>query len=243
MSHPLIGIAGRNDRSARPPHIDLFSISHEYVHAVALGGGAPVIIPPYLEETTLRAVFDRLDGLVLSGGGDVSPTEYGEQDGGLLWSVDEQRDRSELLLARWAVAEARPLLAICRGIQVLNVATGGKLIQDIPTQVPDALTHSTLAGRPLPDIVHTVKVTAKSRLASLVGSGALEVNSAHHQAVETAGEGLCITARAPDGVIEGLEAPDHPFCLGVQWHPEVMVDPVPKMRHLFEGLIEAARGE
>ncbi|MEA3338709.1 MAG: gamma-glutamyl-gamma-aminobutyrate hydrolase family protein [Chloroflexota bacterium] len=254
MSLPVIGITGRPDRSARPPNLPLFAISQPYVQSVELGGGAPVVVPPYVEETRLRAIFEHLDGLILSGGGDISPVFYGEEDGGLLWRVDEQRDRAELALARWALADKLPLLAICRGVQVLNVAAGGTLVQDIPTQLPDAVSHSSpVAGRPTSEIVHIVEVAAGSRIAALagagsqpvalVGSGELGVNSAHHQAVKTVGAGLSVTARAPDGVIEGVEAPDHPFCVGVQWHPEVMAESYPEMRRLFEGLVEAARAK
>jgi len=189
----------------------------------------------------LRAIFEHLDGMVLSGRGDILPASFGEEDSGLLRFVDERRDRSELALARWALAEGLPLLAICRGIQVLNVVAGGTLTQDIPTQVPDALTHSTVTGRPMDIVAHTVEVAAGSRLATLVGAGELGVNSAHHQAVKAVGERLIVTARAPDTIIEGLEPPGHPFCVGVQWHPEAMVEGHPVMRRLFEGLVEAAR--
>jgi len=241
MTVPVIGITGRADQSARPPNLSLFAIAQTYVRAVELGRGAPVIVPPHLEEVELRSIFGHLDGLVLSGGGDIQPAAFGEEDSGLLWSVDERRDRSELALAQWALAEGLPLLAICRGVQVLNVAAGGTLIQDIPTQVPGALTHSTVAGRPIAVVAHTVDVAPGSRLAALFAAGDLGVNSAHHQAVKTVGPGLAVTARAPDGVIEGLERPDHPFCVGVQWHPEVMVESHPEMRRLFEALVEAAR--
>ena len=238
---PVIGITGRTDQSARLPTLSLVAISPTYVRAVELGGGAPIVVPPHLEETELRAIFEHLDGLILSGGGDVKPALFGEEDSGLLWSVDEQRDRTELALARWALAEGLPLLAICRGIQVLNVAAGGTLIQDIPTQLPHPLSHSTIAGRPMDTVLHTVQVAAGSRLAELVGAGELGVNSAHHQAARVVGTGLVVTARAPDGVIEGLEAPGHPFCVGVQWHPEAMVASHPVMRHLLEGLARAAQ--
>ena len=241
MTLPVIGITGHTEQSARPLNLPLFAIAPTYVQAVELGGGAPVIIPPHLEETRLRAILRHIDGLLLSGGGDILPALFGEQDNGLLWLVDERRDRTELALARWALAEKLPLLAICRGIQVLNVATGGTLVQDIPTQVPDALSHSIIAGRPKSSVAHTVEVAAGSRLATLVGAGELGVNSAHHQAVKDVGAGLVVTARAPDGVIEGLEIPDHPFCVGVQWHPEAMVESHPVMRRLFEGLIESAQ--
>jgi len=241
MNPPVIGITGRTDQSARSSDVPLFVITPTYVQAVELGGGAPVVIPPHLKETLLRAIFEHLDGLLLSGGGDILPAFFGEEDSGLVRLVDERRDRVEIALAQWALAEGLPLLAICRGIQVLNVAAGGTLIQDIPTQVPDALLHGDAAGRPLSVIAHTVEVAAGSRLAALVGTGELGVSSAHHQAARVVGAGLVITAHAPDGVIEGLEAPDHPFCVGVQWHPEAMVESQPVMRRLFEGLVEAAQ--
>ena len=241
MSLPVIGITGRIDQSARPPNVSLFSVGQAYVQAVQLDGGAPVIIPPHLEETELRAIFESIDGVLLSGGGDILPALYGEEDSGLLWTVDEGRDHTELALARWALTERRPMLAICRGIQVLNVAAGGTLVQDIPTQVPNGLTHSSVAGRPKSSIAHSVEVTPNSRLAELVSAGPLGVNSSHHQAVKDVGSGLIVTARASDTIIEGLESPDHPFCVGVQWHPEVMVEGYPVMRRLFEGLTEAAQ--
>ena len=240
MTLPVIGITGRIDQSARPPNLPLFSISRTYVRAVELGGGAPVVIPPHVEEVGLRAIFERLDGLVISGGGDVLPALFGEEDSGLLWLVDERRDRTEIALACWALAEGLPLLAICRGAQVLNVAAGGTLIQDIPTQVADALPHSGVVGRPTGLVAHTVEVATGSRLAALVGAGELGVNSAHHQAAKEVGAGLVVTAHAPDGIIEGLEAPDTPFCIGVQWHPEAMLESQPVMGRLFEGLVEAA---
>lgn len=241
MSPPVIGITGYTDRSARPPNVSIFALAQTYVQAVTSVGGAPVILPPYLEQSLLRAAFDGIDGLILSGGGDIHPSAFGERDRGLLWRVDQERDRTELSLARWAVTEALPVLAICRGIQVLNVASGGTMIQDIPTQVQNALSHSSVVGRPLPRIAHTVDVEPDTRLAALIGAGRIDVNSAHHQAVETVGHDLVATARAPDGVIEGLETPDHPFCIGVQWHPEVMIETAPPMRRLFKGLIEAAQ--
>ena len=241
MSLPVIGITGRTDQSARPPNISLFALSQAYIQAVKLGGGAPVIIPPHLEETQLHTVFEHIDGLLLSGGGDVSPALFGEKDSGLLWSVDEWRDRAEIALAQWALTEELPLLAICRGAQVLNISAGGTLIQDISTQVPNALTHSTVAGRPKSSVAHTIEVEAGTRLATLVGDGQLGVNSAHHQAVKDVGKGLVITARAPDGIVEGLELPTHPFCVGVQWHPEAMIESHPVMRQLLAGLVQAAK--
>jgi putative glutamine amidotransferase len=241
MSAPTIGITGYADRSGRPPNVSVYALSRTYVRAVASNGGAPLIIPPYLEDSGLDAILHSLDGVILSGGGDIHPSNYGRPDGGLLWRVDRERDGSELALARWVLEADLPVLAICRGIQLLNVAAGGTLIQDISTAVPGALSHSCVAGRPLPDVAHVVDVEPDTRLASLVGAGRLGVNSAHHQATDDVGDDLIVTARAPDGIIEGLESPGRRFCLGVQWHPEAMVESAPVMRRLFEGLIEAAQ--
>jgi putative glutamine amidotransferase len=243
MAVPVIGITGRIEQSVRLPSMPIISMSRSYVRAVAIAGGAPVVTVPHAEEAALRAVFARLDGLLLSGGGDVLPAFYGEDDSGLLWAVDEQRDQTELTLARWALSEGLPLLAICRGTQVLNVAAGGTLIQDIATGVPDSLTHSTVAVHPPGGVAHAARLVQGSRLSRLFGTGEIGVNSAHHQAVKDLGAGLVVTARAPDGVIEGIEAPDHPFCVGVQWHPETMLETQSRMLRLFEALVERASVE
>ena len=241
MRLPVIGITGYADRSARPPNVPVFAVARTYVRAVASTGGSPLIIPPYLEEDLLRTAFEAIDGLILSGGGDLHPSAFGEEDCGLLWRVDERRDRAELSLARWALTERLPVLAICRGIQTLNVSAGGTLVQDIPTQTQGALSHSCVAGRPLPTPAHRVRVEPNSRLAELIGAGDIDVNSAHHQAVKDVGDDLTPVAWAPDGTVEALESPEHPFCIGVQWHPEVMVESAPAMRRLFEGLVDTAR--
>lgn len=241
MGCPLIGLTGYTNRSARPPGIPVFAVAATYVEAVSLAGGAAVIIPPYLDIDLLRGVFDGIDGLILSGGGDIHPSRFGEVACRLLWRVDERRDDTELALARWALTENLPILGICRGVQTLNVAAGGTLIQDIPTEQPNALPHSSVAGRPQPTIAHVVDVDLNSRLASLIGGGEVGVNSSHHQALKTVGELLRIVARARDGIVEGVEASDHPFCVGVQWHPEVMGESLPPMQQLFTGLVEASQ--
>ena len=136
--------------------------------------------------------------------------------------------------------EGLPLLAICRGLQVLNVAAGGTLVQDIPSQVPDALNHSATKERAPNEVAHTVDVSVSSRLSVLLGGGALGVNSTHHQAAKVVGDGLVATVRAADGVIEAVEMRAHPFCLGVQWHPETMVRYHPEMRRVFNALVNSA---
>lgn len=238
---PVIGITGYAQSEKTASEAPRFTLAQSYVQAVLVVGGAPMILPAHLDGSPLRSICERLDGLILSGGGDVHPSFFGEKDGGALRSVDERRDRTELALSRWAMAHDLPLLAICRGIQVLNIAAGGTLIQDIPTEVTDALEHSSVEDRLKFEVAHTVEVIPTTLLASVIGPGNLGVNSSHHQAVKDVGAGLIVTAQAPDGVIEGLEAPDLSFCIGVQWHPEVLEERQFVMRRLFKALVSAAQ--
>lgn len=187
------------------------------------------------------AVLDRIDALVLTGGGDVDPGLYGEAPHASFSPAEPGRDAFELELTRGALERGLPLLAICRGIQVLNVAAGGSLVQDIPSQVPGALEHRV--STPPSAIAHEVWVTPGSALASLMAErldeDALLVNSRHHQAVARLAPGFVATATAPDGVIEAIEGPDLPFCLGVQWHPENFWR-TGEFRALFEALVSKA---
>jgi len=241
MSIPVIGISGRVEDSNNLQPIPVFTLARMYVEAVAQSGGAPVIIPPHIPKDHLRSIFERIDGLLISGGGDIAPAFYGEADSGLLWHIDEQRDQAEISLASWALSEALPVLGICRGIQVLNVAAGGTLVQDIATQTGSTITHSRVAGDSMSIISHVVNITEGTRLAEIFGAGELAVNSAHHQAVKDLGKGLTITAHAPDNTVEGIEAPNHPFYLGVQWHPEALGDDHPEMRRVFAALVAASQ--
>ena len=242
MTIPVIGISGRFEDTQNLQSVPIFSLPRTYVRAVIQSGGAPLIIPPHLPEGQLRAVFERLHGLLISGGGDIAPQFYHKANSGLLWRIDEQRDRTEISLAQWAMSEGLPVMGICRGIQVLNVALGGTLVQDIATMIGTDITHSHVAGNSMSRISHTVEIEDTTRLAGIFGAGQLAVNSAHHQAVDDLGETLVVTARAPDGVIEGIESPDHPFYLGIQWHPEALVEEHPEMRGLFSALVEASQG-
>jgi putative glutamine amidotransferase len=203
-------------------------------------GGTPVILPPLTEEADWLTLLDRLDGLLLSGGEDITPDFYGQPLSPWIGYVDTERDRSEVGLVRAWLGRGKPLLAICRGHQMLNVALGGTLLQDITAQVPEALDHAYSPGRAMELGVHTVAVTPQSRLATIMGGVTFEVNSAHHQAVAQPGQGLAVTAHAPDGVVEALELRDHPFCLGVQWHPEAMLRISALMLPLFGQLVSAS---
>lgn len=235
---PLIGITCSSDHQTH-----LFGLSKNYITAVAGAGGASLIIPYLGDPDILRAIYEKLDGVLLSGGGDVAAHRYGASDSKHLIQVDEQRDEAEWLLTRWALEDDRPLLAICRGIQVLNVVLGGTLYQDLSTEYPGALQHRSGPDCPRDHIAHTVTVERETLTAQLLGvhpNDAVPVNSFHHQAARDVAPGLIIAARAPDGVIEGLESPIHHFVVGAQWHPEEMLGHL-AMRQLFAGFVEACK--
>jgi len=239
--YPLIGIPSRSDQTSRSS-TPIFTQNRAYVEAVAIASGAPVLIPLNLDEEALRAIYERLDGLLLAGGGDLDPKHYGEAIHEKCGKPDEARDVVELTLARWSLAEGLPVLGICRGIQVLNVAAGGTLYQDIASQVPGSLKHHDLG----PDHsrryrAHQVTVNGASHLAAILGQRRVGVNSMHHQTVKDLAPGFRVVARATDGVIEAIEGHDHPFAVAVQWHPEELVEDAPPMRRLFEELVSAAR--
>lgn len=238
---PLIGITC--GRFFDDPNRARCGQNMAYINAVALAGGAPLLIPLVADELSLRVIFETLDGFLLTGGVDIAPARYGQAPHPNLGAVDELRDEVEIILARWAAAADLPTLGICRGIQTLNVALGGTLYQDIPTQIPGALTHPYQSGNPRDHIAHTVEIAPHSHLGALLPAVGepVEVNSMHHQAVRDLAPGMVITALAPDGVIEAVENPDKRFALAVQWHPEEMVERHPQMRALFSGLVAAAK--
>lgn len=239
---PLIGITGRKDTSARLVNSQMVSVGETYIHAVHRAGGTPVILPPILAEVDWAPLVARLDGILLSGGEDIHPRHYGQAPETWLGGVDEIRDDSELGMLRAALEARKPILAICRGHQVLNVALGGTLYQDLAAQVPGALDHAFLMSRSLEQSIHDVTLETGSMVERLLGGHTFAVNSAHHQSIRVVGAELCVVAQASDGVIEAVELANHPFCIGVQWHPEAMVRHDSTMMPLFEGLVEAARG-
>jgi putative glutamine amidotransferase len=212
----------------------------EYSQAVLAAGGAPVLVPVAQNTESITTLLGALGGLILTGGPDVNPRFYGEQPVDGLGEVDEGLDLMELELARAAVNRDIPTLAICRGIQVLNVSQKGTLYQDVGSQVSGAINHGQQADKGV--LTHTVRIAPDSRLATILESQEIWVNSKHHQAVKAAGSGLAISARASDGVVEAVEHPGKRFILGVQWHPEGTWQHDPCSRRLFEALIQAASG-
>lgn len=212
-----------------------------YIRAIAEAGGLPVLIPVAVDVDTLHEIYDSLDAVLLSGGVDIDPERYGAERHPATQKPDTGRDEAEMALVRWAVDDDHPLLGICRGNQVLNVALGGTLIQDIPSQVSSPLRHDIDSAQPGGHHAHEVEIDPNSRLADILGANKVPVNSMHHQAIDQVAPALQVTACAPDGIVEGLELPSKHFVLSVQWHPEEMVRVDDAMKPLFRAFVEAAR--
>lgn len=238
---PIIGCTTYRKVADQNPPIEILGLMPSYTEAVAAAGGVPILIPLGLNDESLLAIFERIDGLLLPGGGDVDPAVYAGRNHETLFGIDQDRDRVEILMARTAVAHQKPVLAICRGIQVLNVALGGSLYEDINTMMPDALHHDNFGKWPRNYLAHTVTVQTGSLLAQQLGKTETPVNSLHHQGINRLAPELTVTATAPDGLIEAVELPGHPYALGVQWHPENLIHDDPDMLALFKGLVAAAR--
>ena len=228
---PFIGVT----TYGRGPH-NRFILPAEYVDAVRRAGGIPLLLPP--GEERLDAVLPLLKAVVFSGGGDLDPDLYGGGRHETIYMVEPERDRSEIELARRVFDLSVPTLAICRGTQILNVAEGGTLIEHLPDEVGETVTHRAPPREP---IAHPVKVEPASRLAGILGATDFSCMSWHHQAVRRVAPGFEVVAHAPDGTIEGLEAPSHPWLVAVQWHPELTAAEDPIQQRLFDALVEAAR--
>jgi putative glutamine amidotransferase len=239
---PLIGITcsravGGAWGLYSPGHLMDYVFS-EYSQAVLAAGGAPLIIPAAQNEESIQVILNRVGGLILTGGPDVHPRFYGEQPIEGVGEIDEALDLMELEVAKTAVAKDLPILAICRGIQALNVSRGGSLYQDLRSQVPGSISHGQKADKAV--LTHTVRIERETRLFAILGSAEIWVNSKHHQAIKAAAPDLSVSARATDGVIEAVEHPEKRFVLGVQWHPEGTWRSDPSSLKLFQALIEAA---
>jgi len=234
LRRPTIGISS-HPREGTPAE---FSIPCGYVDAVRGAGAMAVILPP--GEAEPEGLLDFLDAVIVSGGGDLDPETYGGRPHGSLYEVCRERDRFELALTRAILSRPRlPALFICRGLQVLNTACGGTLHAHIPDRFGNKLAHRL---SPCDPVRHTVRIEQGSRLATMVGATEIEICSWHHQAVDRLGDGLRPIAWAEDGVIEAVEHISHPWCIAVQWHPEMQLEEE-HARRLFSALVAAAQGK
>ncbi|MEN6644394.1 MAG: gamma-glutamyl-gamma-aminobutyrate hydrolase family protein [Armatimonadia bacterium] len=215
-------------------------VSHQFGDLIASAGAAPVIIPCTEDVEAVETVLERADGLLVSGGPDVSPDVYGQGPCAHLGGVEPLRDAVDDIALRYAYAHDMPMLGICRGIQSMAVYAGGTLIQDIPSQVPNALQH----GQKAPGFhgIHEITIEPESLLARVTGRSRAMVNSFHHQAVDTVPEGWVASARTADGVIEAIEKPQSKFCLGLQFHPELMAARHPFAMSIFSSFVASVTG-
>ena len=221
-------------------------MNQRYVHAVMAAGGVPVLIPLLAEDpATLREIYERLDGVLVPGGVDIDPSYYRSPRHEMLGRLDPARDTAEIVMTRWAVQEGKPFLGLCRGLQVLNVALGGTLWQDLADERPNSLKHDYFpnAGWARDHLAHDVEVRSDTRLAEAVGTGALRVNSMHHQGIQELGYRLRATAHAPDGLVEAAELDEGGFAVGVQWHPEMFATGDRSVGRIFDAFVSAASNE
>lgn len=234
MSKPLIGITTYNAKNSYGR--DISAVQHTYIRAVIQAGGIPILIPAILPSDDLNDLYNRLQGILFSGGGDISLKYFAGVQHPSIHQVDEARDVTEISLLRQSVENQKPFLAICRGIQVMNVAMGGTLHTHIPDQVSNSLKHD---NEEFKIIAHPVNIAEDSKMAEIFGETLLHVNSLHHQGIKDLASNLRIVGHAPDGVVEAVEIADHPYAIGVQWHPEWLTDQ-PAMQKLFKSFVDAA---
>lgn len=238
MKTPLIGIT--SFRQINRYNLSEIASPESYVQAISRAGGIPVLVPVGLPDEQLSELVASLDALLLSGGGDVETRRYGIASTPKVNTVDPDRDHLEIRLVQDAVSAGLPFLGICRGLQVINVALGGTLHTDIADEVPKTLKHDYYPDWSRDHPAHAVDIQAGSVLADILGTTQTQVNSLHHQAIHQVAPDLRVIAHAPDGIIEGIVLDDHPFGLGVQWHPECLPEHK-AMRALFRTFVDVAR--
>lgn len=236
---PLIGIpchAGLRAETDRP----IYYNNRTYIHAVESAGGLPLLIPLVDDLSNLLELFPRLDGVLISGGIDVDPKYYHQEPHPLLSETNSHLDELEIGLVQWAKEHNVPTLGICRGMQLINVALGGDLYQDLNADLPNSLRHAN-ADLPRTRLIHKVSVTTGSRMEAILGVHELSANSLHHQAVKEAGRDVVISGYAEDGVAELLEVTTHPFMMAAQCHPEELYTEHPAWARFFQAFIEACK--
>ena len=233
---PLIGITTNQATNAYGQGTVI--LQQSYIRAVMQAGGVPVLIPSMLADDGWEAVYPRLDGILFSGGGDIALEHFTGDPHPRIDDVEPERDAIELQMIQSAASDGKPFLGICRGCQVLNVALGGTLYTHIPDQMSGALDHS-YPGNMRTVLVHEVKIEEGTHVAEIYGQPIIKVNSLHHQGLKDIAPSLRVAGHAPDGLVEAVELPDHPFGLAVQWHPEWLTDQE-STRNLFRKFVEAA---
>ena len=235
---PLIGIpcyALIRVETGRP----IYAGNRAYVHAVESAGGVPILIPMINDLNILTALLTRLDGLLLPGGIDLHPSHYGEEVHPLTEEADLEHDEFEITLASWAFQEDIPVLGVCRGMQLINIALGGSLYQDIDDQYPDSIGH-THRNLPRTHLAHRISVDPGSRMEKILGTREVWVNSLHHQAIKEPGKGVRVTGRASDGIPELLEVTGYRFVMAAQCHPEEIYSIEPAFARLFSAFVQAS---
>lgn len=238
---PVIGITAAPVLDPQPSGVfERYRVTVGYVTAVLAAGGLPVVLPP--QDGNIAQILDMVDGLLFSGGADLDPALYGDTEVHPdTYEISALRDRFELELLNEAIARDLPVLCICRGIQVLNVALGGSLHQHIPDHVDHSLEHrQSVSGIPVGDPAHQVEVLPDTLAATIFGTRQLNVNSYHHQSIRNLAAGLVLNAVSPDGVVEAVSLPGEPFVFGMQWHPELMFDQHDAQLRPFEAFVSAA---
>jgi putative glutamine amidotransferase len=213
-----------------------FPLPRQYVDCVRRAGAVAVLIPP--GESRPDELLSAVDGLILAGGGDVDPARYGGKNHESIYGVDAERDAMDIELARRTIETGLPTLAICRGMQIVNVVLGGTLVEHLPEEVGEEVVHRLPPREPTE---HFVRVQRQSRLAEILGDAEFHSASWHHQAVRRIAGELQVVAHAPDGVVEAAEMPGHPWLFAVQWHPELTADRDPAQQRLFDALVHAAQ--
>jgi putative glutamine amidotransferase len=239
MPKPLIGVTTRNGKD--PDGHPTTALQHTYTNAVVQAGGLPLLIPSMLAEEDFLALYSRIDGILFTGGGDVSLEYFKGEDHPRIGEVDRLRDITEISLLRASIKDGKPILGICRGMQVMNVALGGTLYTHLYDQLPGALDHA-YPGDLRRVLVHPVQIDSSSRSAQIFGETRLQVNSLHHQGIKDLAPGVRAVGYAPDGLAELVELEGHPYAVAAQWHPEWLTDQ-PSMRRLFKSFVDAARRE
>lgn len=240
---PLVGIPTWNDDSVFYPGVELYGINVSYVNTLRKAGALPILVPLHMDKDSLRGIFERLDGIFLAGGGDIAPRVYNPKSREAFDSSDIERDITELTLVKWALDANMPVLGVCRGIQIINIACGGSLYHDLSKERPGEIRHDYIGPDYKRDqISHEVTFPTSGYLSDIFGAST-GVNSMHHQGVAEVGMGLQVAATSADGLTEAVHSTEHRFVLGTQWHPEELMKTDTRHKTVFNDFLCAAADE